>query len=163
LLRRFGHKVYFGDPTRLELLRNAGLDKAKLIVIAIDDADKILDIVRLIKKEFPHLKVFARARNRRHAYELYKVGVDYFRRETFDSSLIMAEEAMKSLGYSAIDMHRKAKQFIRHDEKTLKTSFAFFEQEPEVIQFAKQSRLELERILQSDVQDEGVVSQNNNH
>ncbi len=154
LLRRFGNKVYFGDASRLDLLRSSGAEKAKLLVVAVDDADKTIEIARLSKKEFPNLKVFARARNRRHAYELYKAGVNYFRRETFDSSLVMAQEVMIALGSSPSQAEDKALKFMRHDENSLKTSFAFFEQEPELIHFAQQTRYELERILQNDLSDE---------
>ncbi len=154
LLRKFGGSGYFGDASRLELLLSAGADKAKLLVVAVDDADKCLEIVKLARENFPALKIFARARNRRHAYELHKSGVDYFRRETFDSSLTMAQEAMVVLGASAEAMRFKAQQFLRHDENTLHTSFGFFEREPELIDFARQARDELERILQQDASND---------
>ena len=87
LVRKFSGRgrAFFGDASRLDLLQSAGAARAKLLVVAVDDADKCLEIVRLAKKEFPNLTVLARARNRRHAYELDKAGVDYYRRETFDS------------------------------------------------------------------------------
>jgi glutathione-regulated potassium-efflux system ancillary protein KefC len=156
LLRKFGRKGYFGDATRLDLLHNAGTDKAKMLIIAVDGADDCLDIARMAKEHFPNLKIFARARNRRHAYELDKIGVDYFRRETFDSSLIMAEQIMVALGYDASQMQQKAARFMAHDEATLKRSFAFFDKEPELISFSRQASGELERILQEDVQDTSV-------
>lgn len=150
LLRKFGFKGYFGDASRLDLLRSAGAHQARLLVIAIDDADTCLDIVRLAQKEFPNLKIFARARNRRHAYELHKLNVDYFRREMFDSSLTMAQAVMVALGFKKEEMHTKAATFLRHDEKNLIKSFEFFDQEPELINFARQASGELERILRSD-------------
>lgn len=152
LIRKFGSQGYFGDASRLDLLENAGAAKAKLLVVAVDDADKCLEIVRLAREHFPNLRIFARARNRRHAYELYKAGVDYFRREMFDSSLTMAEEVMKFLGADAELTHQKALQFMAHDEATLFKSFEFFEQEPELISFSRQARGEMERILQDDQQ-----------
>ena len=153
-IRRFGNKAYFGDASNMELLHSAGIEKARLLVIAIDDADKALEMVYSVKQHFPNVKIYARARNRRHAYNLHKAGVDYFRRETFDSALKMAIDAMKLMGKSADEMRRKAKQFRRHDEKTLRSSFDFFEKEPELISFAKQASSELERILQNDITDE---------
>lgn len=152
LLRKFGSKAYFGDASRLELLTAAGAAQARLLVVAIDDADKALEIVRLARENFPNLKVFARARNRRHAYELDKAGAHLFIRETFDASLRMAEAAMVALGYNPTDIHSKAAMFKRHDEATLRQSFAFFEQEPELISFARQASQELERILQNDLE-----------
>lgn len=150
-LHKFGSRAYFGDASRLDLLRSAGAETAKLLVIAIDDPDKCIEIVKMARLNFPQLKVYARARNRRHAYELFKVGVDYFRRETFDSSLRMAQEAMKLLGAPESEVAHKAQQFMEHDEKTLRRSFAFFEKEAELINFSRQARGELQQILQEDV------------
>lgn len=155
LLRKYGYRGYFGDASRLDILRNAGADKAILLIVAVDDADKCLEIARKSKAHFPNLKIFARARNRRHAYELYKAGVDYFRRETFDSSLTMAQEAVKFLGARELDTHYQAIQFMKHDEQTLLTSFKFFEQEPEMINFARQASQEMERILREDIRPDG--------
>ena len=118
--------------------------------MAVDDADTCLEIVQMARREFPNLKIFARARNRRHAYELNKAGADYFRRETFDASLVMAQEIMVALGYKASDMQRRAEQFMNHDEATLMKSFEFFENEPELIDFARFRSAELENILKSD-------------
>ncbi len=150
LLRQYGAKGYFGDASRLDLLRNAGADKAKLLIVAVDDPETSLEIVKLAKQEFPQLKVYSRARNRRHAYELHKAGVDYFKREVFDSSLTMAQEAMKFLGYSAESMRNKARVFKQHDESALVKSFAFFEKERELISFSRQAIGDLERVLQED-------------
>ncbi|MDD5578946.1 MAG: monovalent cation:proton antiporter-2 (CPA2) family protein [Methylobacter sp.] len=155
LLRKFGQKGYFGDASRLDILRNAGADKAILLIVAVDDADKCLEIVRKSKAHFPNLKIFARARNRRHAYELDKAGIDYFRRETFDSSLTMAQEVMKFMGESESDMRYQAIRFMKHDEQTLLTSFKFFEKEPEMINFARQASQEMERILREDIRTDG--------
>lgn len=160
LIRRFGGKGYFGDATRLDLLRSAGAGSASLLVVAVDNADKALEIVRMARQNFPQLTVFARARNRRHAYELDKAGAHLFLRETFDSSLRMAQEAMVHLGYRRADMEYKAAQFKAHDEDTLHRSFAFFEQEPELISFSTQARKELERILRSDIGETGEEPQN---
>ncbi len=150
LLRKFTGGAFFGDASRLDLLANAGAAGARLLVVAVDDADKCLEIVKLARQHFPKLHILARARNRRHAYELDRAGVDYFRRETFDSALAMAQEAMVRLGADKRDMRIKAQRFLRHDEKTLRASFAFFEREPELIDFARQASGELERILQAD-------------
>ena len=83
----------------------------------MDDPEISLEIVRLAKSEFPHLQVFARARNRRHAYELSKACVNYFKREVFDSSLDMAQQIMVSLGKNESDIRFKAMKFKQHDER----------------------------------------------
>jgi len=149
LLRKFGYKGYFGDASRLDLLQSAGAQHAKLLIVAIGNAETNLEIVKLAKQEFPHLKIYVRARNRRHAYELHKAGVDYFRRELFDSSLTMTKEILKFLDYKDDDIEKKALAFQQHDEATLYKSFEFFEEETDLINFARQAKGELERILQS--------------
>lgn len=154
LIRKFGFKGYFGDAARLDLLKSAGAARARLLVVAVDDVDTCLDIVRMAKEEFPSLTIFARARNRQHAYELHKLGVYYFKREMFDSSLDMAKEIMVWLGKRESDVTFKAQQFQRHDEETLRESFAFYEDEPALVSYAKTRRAELEQILQSDAHQE---------
>lgn len=156
ILRKFGFKGYFGDALRLDLLKSAQAGSAKLLIIAVDDADDCLQIARRAREEFPNLQIFARARNRRHAYELHKSGVDYFRRETFDSSLTMAQAIMVALGRKESDMHYKAMRFARHDEAMLRKSFEFFDNEPELVNFTRLSTEELEQILQGDVTEEMV-------
>lgn len=159
LLRKFGYKAYFGDASRLDILRAAGAEQAKLLIVAVDDPEVGLGIVRLAKEEFPRLQVFARARNRRHAYELHKLGVADFRRETFDSALGLAQEILIHLGRNEPEVRRKAEQFQRHDEASLRKSFEFFDSEPELVNFARLSREELDRLLQADAQEvEGAKS-----
>lgn len=158
LLRKFGGRGYFGDASRMDLLRNAGAEKAKMLIVAVDNPEKCLEIVRLAKEHFPQMKVLARARNRRHAFELNKLGVDYFHREMLDSSLTMAQEAMIMLGYDATKVKQKARRFKQHDENNLRESFPFFDREPELINFARRASGELERILQEDeVSEEPVL------
>jgi voltage-gated potassium channel Kch len=150
LLRKFGFKGYFGDATRLDLLHNAGAAQAKLLIVVVDDVEASLEIAKLAKQHFPNLTLFVRSRNRQHAYDLHKLGVHYFKRELFDSSLEMAKEIMLWLGGDANDVAFKAEQFKQHDEKTLQDSFQFFEDTPALVNFAKTRRAELERILLSD-------------
>lgn len=149
LLRKYGYKGYFGDANRLDVLKSAGAEHAKLLIVTVGNADINLEIVQLAKQAFPHLIIYARARNRRHAYELHKAGVNYFIRELFDSSLTMTKEILKFLGYKNEDVEKKAKAFKKHDEAGLYKSFEFFEEETDLINFARQAKGELERILQS--------------
>jgi monovalent cation:proton antiporter-2 (CPA2) family protein len=150
LIRRFGYKGYFGDATRLDLLKSAGAARARMLLVAVDDVETCLEIVRMAKEEFPGLTIFARARNRQHAYELHKLGVYFFKRELFDASLEMAKEILLWLGQDEEAVTRKVEQFRRHDEETLKRSFDFFEDEPALVDFSKTRRAELEQILRND-------------
>ncbi|MFT3741550.1 MAG: monovalent cation:proton antiporter-2 (CPA2) family protein [Gammaproteobacteria bacterium] len=160
LLRRYNSTAYFGDASRMDLLRNAGAAEAKLLVIAIDDADQALEMVHETRETFPNLVIFARARNRRHAFELQKAGVHLYRRELFDSSIWMAEEILKFLGKNPSTVHSKAKRFMQHDEKTLRTSFEFYENEPELRAFSIQATDELENVMQQDIAEEQPSQEN---
>ena len=150
-LRKFGFKGYFGDAARLDILRSAGIADAKVLIIAVDDIGSCMDIAKIVKEEFPHVTIFARARNRRHAYDLHKIGVTYFKREVFDSALNMAKDIMVFLGKDEEEMHAKSTLFKKHDFSTLKKSFAFFDDEAKLILFARQRSKELEDILQQDM------------
>jgi voltage-gated potassium channel Kch len=83
MLRRFGFKLFYGDASRLDLLRAAGAEQAKLFVVAVDEREKSLEIIDLVQKHFPHLKILARAIDRVHAYEMIRRKVAIIERETF--------------------------------------------------------------------------------
>lgn len=117
LLRRFDRRVYYGDAGRLDLLRAAGAEKAKIFVCAIDDKDRAIEIVETVREAFPHLVVLARAFDRRHAYELLGKGAHVIERETFEGGLAMAGEALRALGWRAYRAERAARLFRRHDER----------------------------------------------
>jgi monovalent cation:proton antiporter-2 (CPA2) family protein len=152
-MRRFGWEVFYGDVMDMELLHAAGAEKAKLLVLAINDRDKSVEAASLIKQKYPHLKIYARAYDRRHAYELSKVGVDYFERETFHAALNMGREVLMGLGYRAYEARNLALKFAKHDRKILIESFGYFEDEKALISIAQQSREELRRIFESDRTD----------
>jgi monovalent cation:proton antiporter-2 (CPA2) family protein len=153
LLRKFGFKAHFGDATRLDLLRNAGAATARLLIIAVDDPASSLRIAELARREFPGLVLFVRARNRQHAYELHKLGVVFFKREMFDSSLMMARDIMLWLGRNEHEVNFKTEQFREHDQTTLRESFQYYGDESSLLDFTRTKRAELERILQTDSTD----------
>lgn len=119
MVRRFGSTVFYGDAARTELLAAAGADNAKLLIVAVDDADKSLQIIDNAKQHFPHMKILARAIDRRHAYQLLQRNIEGIRRETFDSALHLGTEALQTLGISEDSSSRAAKIFSAHDEETM--------------------------------------------
>jgi len=119
LLRRLGLEVYYGDATRLDLLEAAGAGEAELLVVAMDDPARVLRVVETAQKHFPHLRIFARARNRADAQELLARGVEHVYRETLDSALRLGRDATRALGVPAYQAHRTAQAFRRHDERAL--------------------------------------------
>jgi monovalent cation:proton antiporter-2 (CPA2) family protein len=150
LLRRFGQRVFYGDASRHDLLHAAGAASARVLVIAIDDPDKVLQIVETARRHYPHLKILARAVSRTHAYELIDTGVELVYRENLDTSLRMGVDVMRAVGVRAYEAGRRARLFRRHDELGLRELAAMREDRPAYIRRARQQLEELERILTAD-------------
>ncbi len=153
ILRKLGLKVYYGDASRHELLHTAGAEKARLIIIAFDNAEKNISLVATVKKHFPHLKILVRAIDRPDAYELLNTGVNEVYRETIDVSLRMGIDAMRMLGVRAYRAHRAAKTFLKHDEKALRELSLMHKDKKEYLSAARQYIAELEELIQSDDTD----------
>src|SRR6185437_14168028 len=122
LSRRFGGtEIYFGDPSRAELLRAAQADKAEVFVLATDDPETNVRTARIVRRLFPHLKIIARARNRQHAFRLMDLtNPDGVVRETFYSSLKMAGLTLEALGFSHEAAQARVNVFREHDERLLR-------------------------------------------
>lgn len=150
MLRQFGHKVFYGDSSRIDLLHAAGAAEAKLFVMAIDDAEKSLHTIDQVQKHFPHLKILARAIDRRHAYELIRRGVAVVERETFESALAMGVEALRLLGFRAYHAHRAARTFRYHDIQAMHEMAEMRGNMSGLVARSQQLSNDLEAILQSD-------------
>ncbi len=151
VLRKMGFKVFYGDASRVDLLEAAGAKDAKIIIIAIDDKEKRLEMIETIKKHFPHLHMLVRATNRYDAYDQMNAGMLHVYRETLDTSLRMGVDAMSILGYRVYTAKRLARTFFKHDEKNLK-KLAAIRNEEEYITEARKYIEEIELIIQADMQ-----------
>jgi len=149
ILRRMGFKVYYGDASRHELLEIAGAKQAKLIIIAIGDEEKRLEMIETIKKHFPNLRMLVRASNRNDAYALMNAGMLHIYRETLDTSIRMGVDAMKLLGFRAHETNRLAKTFFKEDERRLKYLSSIRNADEYVIAIRKYVE-ELEETLRAD-------------
>ena len=156
VLRRLGLKAFYGDASRYDLLRTAGAEKAKLIVLAIDDHEKILEMVETIRRHSPHLTILARAKGRSEAYALLDAGVDHVYRETLETSVRMGIDALTRLGHRAYHAHRMAKTFLLHDEEALRELGLMRHDKKQYITAARQSILDLEQLLLLELDDTGV-------
>ncbi|WP_421829392.1 monovalent cation:proton antiporter-2 (CPA2) family protein [Larkinella sp.] len=152
-LRKLGMKVYYGDASRYDLLKSAGAEDAKLMIIALDSAEKSLELVETVKKHFPHLKVLVRASDREDTYDLMDAGLTHIYRETVDSSLRMGVDAMTLLGFRAYQSQRAARLFLKHDEKALAGLAAVRHDRKQYFSSARQRIRELEDLLSSDEKD----------
>ncbi len=151
VVRRFGNnKAYYGDASRLDLLNAAGAREAKIFVLAIDDIEASVRTAETVKKHFPELKIFARARNRFHAYRLMDLKVAYIIRETLVSSLELAENVLAATGISAWEAKDTVTTFRSHDERTIQRQHAVYHDETQLIQTSREAARELQGIFESD-------------
>jgi len=119
VLGRLGVKAYYGDASRIELLHAAGCERARLFVLAVDDAAEATKIAETVRHNFPHLKILARARDRPHFFELKKLGIPHIRRETFGSAYELGIVALQELGYRSYTAQRLARRWRDHEEREL--------------------------------------------
>ena len=146
-LMRFGYRAFYGDATRLDLLRTAGAATAKVLIVAIDNVDQTLEIVDICKEHFPQLQLVVRARNVQHYYELRAKGVTLIQRETFESSLLSAQDVLQVLGHSAADARTSAQRFRNHNLAQIEQMWPHHKDEERLISLAKAGRQQLEELM----------------
>lgn len=151
LMKRFGIKVFYGDASRLDLLDAADATHAQLIIVAVPGGDRILTVVELLKRHYPHVKIAARAIDRAHAHRLIALGVDVFERETFRSALTLATSALVALGYESEHAQKLAASFADHDIRMLYDSYELRNDEDAYIGFVRQSVEMLGSVLEADL------------
>ncbi len=149
-VRRFGNQVYYGDASRLDLLRAAGAQTAQFLVLAIDDAEASTRTAIVVREQFPHLKIFARARNRQHAFALMDAGVRDVIRETYGSSLEMAAAVLEALGEAPAHVTEVVRRFREHDEATLLAQYAVKEDDAKFLATSREAAEQLEKLFEAD-------------
>lgn len=150
-VRKYGNKIYFGDASRLELLRAAKARQAKVFVLAIEDVEVSIKTAQAVREYCPNIKIYARARNRIHAYRLLDLGVDNVIRETFFSSTVLARDVLRGLGLSAQESEEAIVTFQRHDEALLRRQHAIYQDEAQLIASTKAGTHELQRLFEQDI------------
>lgn len=143
-MRRFGWRVFYGDATRLDLLRVAGAEKAKVLVLAIDDVEQSVAVARMVREHFPQLVIVARARNVRHLYALRDAGVVHIERETLESALVSGRSALEQLGWEPHHARTLAMRFRAHNIAQVLSMAPHWKDEARLITAAKQGRQQLE-------------------
>lgn len=152
-VRRYGNKIYYADACRLDVLRAARVDRARILVIAVDDVEASVKIAATVARHFPNLIVLARARDRVHALELRNLGVKAIIRDTLLSSLALAEQVLSCLGLSAEEAARAATLFKEHDAALLDQQYAIRDNEAALIESAQESAQQLRELFERDIDD----------
>lgn len=142
--RSFGYRVFYGDATRLDLLRIAGAATAKVLVVAVDDKEQSLKIVDLAHEHFPQLQIVARARDVTHWHELRERGVTLVQRELFESSLRSARSVLELLGHTHEQARAFAWRFRQHNLELFEKMHPHFRDRNQLIAVVKQGRQQLE-------------------
>ena len=153
-VRRFGYKSHYGDALRLDVLRAAGAEHAKLIVLAMADRGVIDQAIELIRREFPNLKIFVRAFDRGHAMHLIDAQVDGFARETFGSAVELSKSVLAEFGFSEKQVLRLIEKFKNFDLDTLNQQVAVRHDEKALISIARSARSTMEETFAADKKEE---------
>ena len=149
-VRAFGYRVFYGDATRLDLLRTAGAASAKILVLSVDDVEQSLKIVDVVKENFPQLQIVARARDVPHWNALRDRGVTRVERELFDSSLRSARTVLELLGQTPDASSQAAARFRQHNLDLFEQMYPHRNNREKVIAVAKQGRLQLEAQMKQE-------------
>jgi CPA2 family monovalent cation:H+ antiporter-2 len=148
MLKAFGVQAYYGDATRPDLLHAAGIDEAKMLVVAIDGKHEITELVKYVHATHPHVHIIARAVDRSHVYDLWAAGCRDIIRETYDSSLRMSRSAVEALGYSRDQAERVVETFNEMDRKSMIMAAEHYD--PEIPMHLNDKLLERFREVQGD-------------
>ena len=152
-LRKFDLKIFYGDGTRPDLLHAAGIEQARMLVVAIDKKEPATTLVRYVAKNYPHVHIIARAQDRAHVYDLWYAGCRDIIRETYDSSVRMGRSAYEALGRSRAQAEEMAAEYNKRDRQallevaTLYREGVRFSENPELVQKLKQMLREWEQDL----------------
>ena len=150
-VRKFGNQVYYGNPKNPEILRAAGLENAKVFIIAIGDIELSETVAAYVVRNYPHLTILARAKNREHYYRLRDVGVKYIWRETYLTSLDMSRETLEILGMDPKTARKTVQMFRDYDDALIERQRAIYQDEAEMIASAQSAIQELESLFDSDM------------
>lgn len=149
-VRKFGNQVYYGDPKNPEILRAAGINKARVFILAVDDLERSITTAQYLRKNYPDLIVMARARDRQHYYRLREVGVRYIWRETYLTALDISRASLELLGISPEKARETIQTFRDYDDELIDRQQAIYDDEASMIESAQSAIAELESLFDSD-------------
>jgi glutathione-regulated potassium-efflux system ancillary protein KefC len=156
--RKFGYRVFYGDATRLDLLRTAGAAKAKVLVVAVDDVTQSLEIVDLAREHFPAMTIVARARDVTHWNQLRDRGVMLVQREMFESSLLSARSVLELMGQSATTAKQITQRFRQHNLELFEKLHPHYKDSAKLISVVKQGRQQLEEQVAREREEQAQMT-----
>lgn len=152
-VKKFGNKTFYGDATRLDLLKTAGIDHAKVMLIAIDNEEEVLKVAELVRDHYPNIHIIARAHNRFTATKLAEMGIHDFVREMFAGSLEAAEKLLHAHGFTPAEAQNMAQVFADHDHKRLGKAIEESMDMEQLIESSVRSRAELKNLFAQDEEE----------
>jgi voltage-gated potassium channel Kch len=158
VVRKFGAHTFYGDASRPEILDAAQTGKARAFVLAIDDVDASLRTARMVRQRYPHVPIYARARDRRHTHQLMDLGVKIIRRETFLSSLDLTREILRGLGLTERDVRFAVETFMVMDRKRLYEDYKHYTDLEKLQARARSHTQELEELFAQDAAEQAKAA-----
>lgn len=150
LVRKFGNKVYYGDASRLDIMEAAGVAKAKYFILALDDVSDSIKAAETLTEHFPHVKIYARSRNRGHTFDLMDLGIQHIKREMFDSSLNFTSELLKDMGMDSHKVDEIIRKFAKHDHEFIAVQHKVRNDEKMFMSVYNQAQAQLAEVLSQD-------------
>ena len=154
LVNQFGNRIYYGDASRLGILEAARTQNARAFVLAIDDVETSMRTAQVVRTHFPHVPVFARARNRQHVHRLMDLGIEEVERETFLAALEMAKALLKGLGTADARAKWVIEMFRERDERRLYEDYKYYTDTEKIRLYALKQSQELEELFAQDAEEE---------
>jgi monovalent cation:proton antiporter-2 (CPA2) family protein len=158
IIRKFGNKVFYGDASRVDLLESAGAKTATHFILAIDDVETSIETAKNVKEHFPHIHIFARARNRGHTFRLMDEGIKYIKRETIDSSLNFVGELLIDLGFEKSVSKNIVERFRTHDEAMLHEQFKVHSDDKNFVSVTTESIAQLAQVIEDERKQSYIAS-----
>lgn len=158
LVKRFGSEAFFGDASRPDILAAAEAQKARAFVLAVNDIDISLRTARVVRSQYPNLKIYARARDRNHVHQLMDLGVEVIYRETFESALSLSGDVLRGLGESERDVRFAIETFREHDEQRLVNDYAHYTDEQKLRDLARSDAENLAKLFDEDAMTQARIT-----
>jgi glutathione-regulated potassium-efflux system protein KefB len=158
-VRRFGAQIFYGDASRPEILEAAQTGKARAFVLAIDDVEASLRTARMVRRNYPHVPIYARARDRRHIHQLMDEGITVMRRETFLASIDLTREVLRGLGLSEREVRFAVDTFQAMDRRRLYEDYKHYTDLEKVQERAKSYAQELEELFAKDAAEQAEAAE----